>query len=66
MVTFKDTQKKTTTPKRNIKVEGVSIKNGQFVDEDGNIADGVFKLLPAGVNEFTIKISIELSDGDDE
>lgn len=66
MVTYKDTVKKTTTPKRNIKVDCVSIEDGYLVDENGNIAQGIKESLPPGVEEFTIKISVNLPDEDDD
>lgn len=64
MITYKDTQPKITTPKRNIKVEGVSISNGYLVDENGSIADRIKDALPSGVEDFTIKIQVLLPEED--
>ncbi len=62
MVTFKDTEKKVSTPKRNIKIDAVSIEDGQLCDEEGSIVERLADILPNGVDEFTLKISIVLPD----
>jgi hypothetical protein len=62
MVTYKDTEKKTTSPKRNIKIEGVRVDGDYLTDECGNIASAVKEVLPPGVEEFTIKITLELPE----
>lgn len=66
MTTYKDSQRKVSNPKRSIKVDCVSCENGVLVDENGPIAPEIEKILPEGVTEFTIKISIELPSEVDE
>lgn len=62
MIKVKNTEKKTTVPKRNITISNVSIVDGKFVDEDGDIISRLIDDLPNPDEEFTIKISIELDD----
>ena len=63
-VTYKDTEPKPQVAKRNIKIDGVSIENNQLIDEEGNIANRLADILPNGVDEFTLKITIVLPDED--
>lgn len=60
MVKFKDSAERVTPGSRNITVEGVRIENNKLVDESGDIATALADLLPNGVDEFVIKIKIEL------
>ena len=53
-------------PSRTITAEGVHIENGVFVDEEGNIADRVSKLLLNSNDVFKVTIKIELPDEDVE
>ena len=62
MVKFKDSATKVTPGSRNITVDGVRIENGKLVDEDGDIVNALANSLPNGVDEFTIKIKVELPD----
>lgn len=62
MVKFKDSAPRTTPGSRNITVEGVRIEGGKLVDESGDIVSALADSLPNGVEEFTIKIKIELPD----
>ena len=62
MVKFKDSASRVTPGSRNITVEGVRIENGKLVDESGDIVSALKDTLPNGVDEFTIKIKIELPD----
>ena len=62
MTTYKDSPPKPQVAKRNIKVDCVSIEGNKLVDENGPIAPEIAKVLPAGVTDFTIKITIELPD----
>lgn len=59
MINHKDTDSKVTKAKRNITISNVTVNDGQFVDENGFIADAVAELLPDPEMSFTIKISIE-------
>lgn len=65
MIKVKDTESKKTSPKRNITISGVSIVDNKFYDESGEIVEGVLDALPDPSTEFTIKISIELPDEDE-
>lgn len=60
MIKFKDSAARVTPGSRNITVEGVHIENNKLVDEDGDIVSALSDSLPDGVDEFTIKIKIEL------
>lgn len=62
MVDFKDVSKKISQGKRNIKITGVSIVDGQLVDESGAIVDRLAEVIPNGVTNFDLKISIVLDD----
>lgn len=64
MVDFKDVEKKVSQGKRNIKITGVSIIDGQLCDEDGSIIDRLADVIPNGVDSFDLKISIILEDDD--
>ena len=58
----KDKGATVSVPTRTITAEGVHIENGVFVDEEGNIADRVSKLLLNSNDVFKLAIKIELSD----
>ena len=62
MVKFKNYAPRTTPGSRNIVVDGVHIEGGKLVDEMGDIVTALAETLPEGVDEFTIKIKIELPD----
>ena len=62
----KDKGATVSAPSRTITAEGVHIENGVFVDEEGNIADRVSKLLLNSNDVFKLAIKIELSDEDVE
>ena len=51
-----------SAPSRTITAEGVHIENGVFVDEEGNIAERVSKLLLNSNDLFKVTIKIELHD----
>lgn len=60
MVKFKDSVARVTPGSRNITVDGVRIENNRLVDESGDIIAALASSLPDGVDEFTIKIKVEL------
>lgn len=62
MIKYKDSAPRTTPGSRNITVEGVHIENGKLVDEEGDIVNAIAESLPNGVDEFVIKIKVELPD----
>lgn len=60
MIKFKDSASRVTPGSRNITIDGVRIEGGKLVDEAGDIVSALAETLPDSVNEFTIKIKIEL------
>lgn len=58
----KDKGATTSAPSRTITAEGVHIENGMFVDEEGNIAERVSKLLLNSGDVFKLAIKFELPD----
>lgn len=60
MIKVKELKAKTTAAKRTISVTEVSIENGVFVDEEGNIAEKVLEKLPENTGKFTLSICVEL------
>ena len=61
----KDKGATVSAPSRTITAEGVYIENGVFIDEEGNIADRVSKLLLNSNDVFKVTIKIELPDEED-
>lgn len=66
MFKVKDTEEKYSPAKKSIAISGVKINNGAFEDEDGNIADRLEDLIPAGFEDFVMKITFELPPADAE
>ena len=62
----KDKGATVSLPTRTITADGVHIENGVFVDEEGNIAERVSKLLLNSNDVFKLAIKIELTDEDAE
>jgi len=62
MIKFKDSASRVTPRSRNITVEGVRIEDGKLMDESGDIVSALKDTLPQNIDEFTIKIKIELPD----
>ena len=58
----KDKGATVSAPSRTITAEGVHIENGVFVDEEGNIAGRVSKLLLNSNDVFKISIKVDLPD----
>ena len=58
----KDKGATVSAPSRTITAEGVHIENGVFVDEEGNIAERVSKLLLNSNDVFKISIKVDLPD----
>lgn len=54
-----------TCPKHIITVEGVTIKDGKFVDEDGEIVSSVSDALIDSTAPFTLKITLDVPDDED-
>lgn len=68
MVKMKDTAEKVTAASRKITITGVSIVDGQFIDENGSIADRVAESIPSGIDNFdiSIKINFPVCEDDEE
>lgn len=62
----KDKGATVSAPSRTITADGVHIENGMFVDEEGNIAERVSKLLLNSNDVFKVTIKIDLPDEDVE
>lgn len=62
MLKVKDLESKPTVPKRTITVDCVSVEDGKLVDENGPIAPEIAKVLPEGVEEFVVKITVALPE----
>ena len=58
----KDKGATVSAPSRTITADGVHIENGVFVDEEGNIAERVSKLLLNSNDVFKISIKVDLPD----
>ena len=58
----KDKGATVSAPSRTITAEGVHIENGTFVDEEGNIAERVSKLLLNSNDVFKLSIKVDLPD----
>lgn len=58
----KDKGATVSAPSRTITAEDVHIENGVFVDEEGNIAERVSKLLLNSNDVFKISIKVDLPD----
>ena len=58
----KDKGATVSAPSRTITADEVRIENGVFVDEEGNIAERVSKLLLNSGDVFKLAIKLELPD----
>lgn len=56
---------KTTPAKKNIKLDGILVKDLKFVDETGDITQQVIEALPEGTEQVNFKITVELTDEDE-
>lgn len=62
MIKYKDSKKTINFAKRTITISNVAIKDGLFVDEDGNIANRISELLISPVDGINMSIKFELPD----
>lgn len=53
---------KVTPAKKNIKLDGILVKDLKFVDETGDITQRVLDEIPFGVDVVSFKISLELPE----
>ena len=65
MIKVTETPEKTTTAKRNIKLEGIYVKNLKFVDETGDITQQVLDEIPDGIEQINFKITVEIPEEDE-
>ena len=67
MIKITETEEKVTPSKRNIKLDGIFVKDLKFVDETGDITQQVIDALPDGTEQVGFKITVELpSDEESE
>ena len=66
MIKITESEEKITPAKKNIKLDGIFVKDLKFVDEEGNIAERVAGLLVNPSDTFKVTIKIELPDEDAE
>jgi len=60
MIKITTSQEKLTPAKKNIKLEGIFVKDLKFVDETGDITQQVIDELPEGTSQVDFKITVEL------
>lgn len=58
-------EQKTTPAKKNIKLDGILVKDLKFVDETGDITQQVINELPEGTEQVGFKITVELPNSED-
>ena len=65
MIKITESQEKLTPAKKNIKLDGIFVKDLKFVDETGDITQQVIDALPEGTSQVSFKITVELPSEDD-
>lgn len=65
MIKVTTSQEKLTPAKKNIKLDGIFVKDLKFVDETGDITQQVIDELPEGTSQVGFKITIELPSEDE-
>ena len=65
MIKVTTSQEKLTPAKKNIKLDGIFVKDLKFVDETGDITQQVLDELPAGTSQVGFKITVELPPEDE-
>ena len=67
MIKITESEEKITPAKKNIKLDGIFVKDLKFVDETGDITQQVIDALPEGTEQVGFKITVELpSDEESE
>lgn len=66
MIKISESQGKFITSKKNIKLDGIYVKDLKFVDETGDITQQVIDALPEGITQIGFKITVELPSEDNE
>lgn len=59
MIKVTTSQEKLTPAKKNIKLDGIFVKDLKFVDETGDITQQVIDELPKGTSQVGFKITVE-------
>lgn len=65
MIKITTSQEKLTPAKKNIKLDGIFVKDLKFVDETGDITQQVVDELPDGTSQVGFKITVELPSEDE-
>lgn len=65
MIKITTSQEKLTPAKKNIKLDGIFVKDLKFVDETGDITQQVIDELPEGTFQVGFKITVELPHEDE-
>lgn len=65
MIKVTTSQEKLTPAKKNIKLDGIFVKDLKFVDETGDITQQVIDELPEGTSQVGFKITVELPSEDE-
>lgn len=66
MIKITTSQEKLTPAKKNIKLDGIFVKDLKFVDESGDITQQVIDELPDGTSQVGFKITVELPSEDED
>lgn len=66
MIKITTSQEKLTPAKKNIKLDGIFVKDLKFVDETGDITQQVIDELPDGTSQVGFKITVELPSEDED
>ena len=66
MIKISESDEKWTPAKKNIKLDGIYVKDLKFVDETGDITQQVIDALPEGTEQVSFKITVELPSDETE
>lgn len=66
MIKITESQEKFMPAKKNVKLDGIFVKDLKFVDETGDITQQVIDALPEGTAQVGFKITVELPSEDNE
>lgn len=65
MIKVTETDEKWTPRKKNIKLDGIYVKDLKFIDETGDVTQQVIDALPEGTEKVNFKITVELPSDED-
>lgn len=60
MIKISESDEKWTPAKKNVKLDGIFVKDLKFVDETGDITQQVIDALPEGTEQVGFKITVEI------